>query len=332
MGLSTTSPHLAVTVEEITDVTAANSSLEVFRQDAMPLESLPLRARRVIVRLASTTVVYHSTNVRVRTRSSAPEGRLACVAFGPRARGSVEGLRLQPGTLLVAEPGVEVGFVADPGYESITLLVLPECLQEHRAARRFEGGHGLPHGVEVLGIDAKMASALFRLGKRLSTAAARRPARFRAGRAEPVAAESELLEALRAATCSTGTVEARAGERTRFVYSRMVEAAESHALAHIEERPRVSDLCRAADAGERTLELAFKEIMGMSPVAYLRRLRLHRVRAALLAANPESTLISAVALQWGFGHFGEFSRAYKQCFGEAPSETLRRRRPVRGSR
>jgi AraC-like DNA-binding protein len=32
-----------------------------------------------------------------------------------------------------------------------------------------------------------------------------------------------------------------------------------------------------------------------------------------------------VALNWGFWHFGEFSRAYKDCFGELPSVTLRRR-------
>jgi transcriptional regulator GlxA family with amidase domain len=77
---------------------------------------------------------------------------------------------------------------------------------------------------------------------------------------------------------------------------------------------------------ERTLELAFKEIMGLSPVAYLTRLRLHRVRAALLAADRRSTRVSIEALKWGFWHFGEFSRAYKQCFGEVPSNTLRRRR------
>ena len=59
-------------------------------------------------------------------------------------------------------------------------------------------------------------------------------------------------------------------------------------------------------------------------MAYLNRLRLHRVRAALLAAEPGSTLISTEALKWGFWHFGEFSRAYKQCFGESPSRTLRR--------
>ena len=76
---------------------------------------------------------------------------------------------------------------------------------------------------------------------------------------------------------------------------------------------------------ERTLEYAFKEVMALTPVAYLTRLRLHRVRKALLAATPGSTTVSAQALTWGFWHFGEFSRAYRECFGELPSETLQRR-------
>jgi transcriptional regulator GlxA family with amidase domain len=75
---------------------------------------------------------------------------------------------------------------------------------------------------------------------------------------------------------------------------------------------------------ERTLEYAFKDVMALTPMAYLSRLRLHRVRKALLTAPPGSTTVSAEALTWGFWHFGEFSRAYRECFGELPSETLLR--------
>ena len=69
MGLSTASAQPAVTVVDISDLTAANAGMDLLEQDAMPLQSMPLRARRVIVRLKSATVVYHSTNLRVRTRT-----------------------------------------------------------------------------------------------------------------------------------------------------------------------------------------------------------------------------------------------------------------------
>jgi transcriptional regulator GlxA family with amidase domain len=72
------------------------------------------------------------------------------------------------------------------------------------------------------------------------------------------------------------------------------------------------------------LEYAFQKILGMSPVAFLRRLRLHRVRLALRVGTPKTTTVSAEALKWGFWHFGDFSKAYKNCFDESPSHTLRR--------
>jgi len=325
MGFSTASVQPAVTVVDISDLTAASAGMDLLEQDAMPLQSMPLRARRVIVRLKSVTVVYHSTNLRVRTRTSAHNGLLAFVTFGPRATGTVEGLQVRPGTMVVAEPKTEAGFVVDPGWESITLLVPPEDIRERLSARQREGELRWPRGVEVLRADPLLARVLFRLGKRLVTTASRKPALFDEGRAERDAAQVELLDALLMAMRSTDTLEPLGTERTRWAYSRIVTIAEDHVLSRAAERVNVFDLCRATDVSERTLECAFKEVMGLSPVAYLIRLRLHRVRAALLAAEHGSTKVSAEALKWGFWHFGEFSRAYKRCFGELPSTTLRRK-------
>lgn len=60
----------------------------------------------------------------------------------------------------------------------------------------------------------------------------------------------------------------------------------------------------------------------MSPMAFLRRVRLHRVHQALRANTRGTTTVSAEALKWGFWHFGDFSKDYKNCFGESPSDTL----------
>ena len=49
------------------------------------------------------------------------------------------------------------------------------------------------------------------------------------------------------------------------------------------------------------------------------------VSVAKDAARPGTTTVAVEALNWGFWHFGEFSRAYKNCFGELPSQTLRRK-------
>jgi AraC-like DNA-binding protein len=325
MGNSTTPVQPLVTVVDISDLTAANGGMRLLEQDGISLQSMPLRARRVIVRLNSATVVYHCTNLRVRTRTRSRDGLLAYVTFGPRATGTVEGLQVRPGMMVVAEPDAEAGFVVDPGWESVTLLVPPDDIRKHLSARQREGEFRWPRCIEVLRTDPARTRVLFRWGKRLTATATRTPALFEEGRAGREAAQAELLETLLAAMHSADALEPSGAERTRKAHSRIITIAEDYALARVGERVHVSDLCRAAGVSERTLEGAFKEVMRLSPVAYLTRLRLHRVRAALLAAEPGATQVSVEALKWGFWHFGEFSRAYKRCFGELPSQTLQRR-------
>jgi AraC-like DNA-binding protein len=317
----------AVTVTDITDLTAAGAGMDLLEQDAMPLLSMPLRARRVVVRLGSATVVYQSSNLRIRTRTSVQERLLAYVTFGPRATGNVEGLCVRPGMMLVAESGAQAGFVVDPDWESIAVLVPVADVRAHLAVRRPETAHLAPVGVEVVRTDPAMARALFRWGSRLVSIASRTPELFEAGRPERDAAHAELLERLFLAMREADTVEPVGRDKTLRDHTEVVRIAEEHALSHLTGHVHVTDLCRIANVSERTLEGAFKEVMGLTPVAYLIRLRLHRVRAALLAAEPGTTTVSAEALKWGFWHFGEFSRAYKRCFGELPSASLRRPPP-----
>jgi AraC-like DNA-binding protein len=316
----------AVTVVEIDDPTMAGAGVELIDLDAVQLQSMPLRVRRVVVRLEACAVVYQSTNARVRTRTSVREDLLAYVTFGPQARGTVNGLPVLPGLMLAAEPGAEAGFVADAGYESITFLVRAQDIREHLFARGRESDFRPPSGVEELQVNAESVRALYDWGKRLVDIAAREPRTFDEGRKERTAAEVELFETLLATLGAAGDFEPSRGDRTRQARSHVVKAAEDYALARVDDPVHVTDLCRAAGVSERTLEVAFREIMGLTPVSYLVRLRLHRVRQALLAAAHRTSTVSAEALKWGFWHFGEFSRAYKECFGELPSDTLRRDR------
>jgi transcriptional regulator GlxA family with amidase domain len=121
-----------------------------------------------------------------------------------------------------------------------------------------------------------------------------------------------------------GQLEPTRSDRTRRAHSEIVKIAEQYALERVGEHLSVTDLCRVTAVSERTLEYAFREVMGLTPVAYLIRLRLHRVRGGLLAGTHGTTTVTEEAVNWGFWHFGEFSRAYKDCFGELPSDTLRR--------
>jgi AraC family transcriptional regulator, ethanolamine operon transcriptional activator len=316
----------AVSVVEYTDPTLAGQDFELLAQDAVQLQSSPLRVRRVVVRLGDATVALHSTNLRVRTRTAAHEGQLAYVTFGPQVQGTVNGLPVSPGLLLAAEPGIQVRFVTNAGWESITFLLRPEYVGAHLSARQRSDEFRMPRGVETLHADAATVQGLFDWGKRLVDAAALEPAPFNESADRRAAAQVELVETLLAALRETAGHEPDRGELARQEQSRIVKIAEDYALAHVGERLYVSDLCRVTAVSERALEYAFKQTLGLSPVGYLARLRLHRVRHALQTPVRGSETVSAIALDWGFWHFGEFSRAYKACFGELPSETLRRHR------
>ena len=314
----------AVTVDEIDEPTMAGAGIELFDLDALQLQSLPFRVRRIVVRLDACSVVYHSTNARVRTRTSVLEGRLAYVAFGPRARGTVNGLPIFPDMMLAVAPAAEVRFVADAGFEDFALLVHPQDIKNHLVARGREGDFRMPRGVDLLQVDARKMRTLYDSGRQLVDVAAREPCRFGEGRTERAAVQVELLETLLATLDTASSLEPTHSERTRQGHSLVVKAAEDHALSRIDDPVQITDLCRAAGVSERALQYAFKEVMGLSPRDYLVRLRLHRVRQALLATSQRTSTVSAEALKCGFWHFGEFSRAYKDCFGELPSATLRR--------
>lgn len=74
----------------------------------------------------------------------------------------------------------------------------------------------------------------------------------------------------------------------------------------------------------RALQEGFKRDLGMPPMTYLRQTRLRRARDALQAADRGSTTVSAVASSQGILHMSRFAAAYREAFGETPSDTLSR--------
>jgi transcriptional regulator GlxA family with amidase domain len=86
----------------------------------------------------------------------------------------------------------------------------------------------------------------------------------------------------------------------------------------------LADLVRESGVAGRTLLKHFHDFKGVSPMRYLRNLRLKRVRDEL--EDGTGIRVSESALRWGFLHAGRFSIEYRKRFGESPSATLARRR------
>lgn len=85
----------------------------------------------------------------------------------------------------------------------------------------------------------------------------------------------------------------------------------------------VADLARLAGVSARGLQYAFQDQYGISPMRYLRQVRLDRAHDDLIQA---AGTVTQVACHWGFTNPGRFARAYRERFGESPIATLGRRR------
>ncbi|WP_460156697.1 helix-turn-helix domain-containing protein [Pseudomonas sp. S2_H10] len=115
-----------------------------------------------------------------------------------------------------------------------------------------------------------------------------------------------------------------AGSCNRKVPTRRKVAIQ--AIEYIHENTKktlnIKSLVRQLETTTRTLHFGFIETFGMSPIAYIRNLRLASARRDLI--NNTWPTVTETAMFWNFHHLGRFSRAYQIAYGETPSETARR--------
>ena len=106
-------------------------------------------------------------------------------------------------------------------------------------------------------------------------------------------------------------------------HGRIVRQARAYIAEHLSEPISADAIASAAGASKRTLFRAFAEVMDEAPRSYVRRLRLHRIRRDLADAPERACTIALIANDWGMSDLGRMAGAYRELFGEKPSETLR---------
>jgi len=104
---------------------------------------------------------------------------------------------------------------------------------------------------------------------------------------------------------------------------RIVSEARNYAMQNQTQPVTVPMLCTHLHVSRRTLQYCFEDVLGMSPMSYLRSLRLNGVRRQLLCSDKGPQRIGDVAAAWGFTNFSQFSSDYKKLFGNSPSATQR---------
>jgi AraC-like DNA-binding protein len=86
----------------------------------------------------------------------------------------------------------------------------------------------------------------------------------------------------------------------------------------------LSSIAARSQVSVRSLQQGFKRHLGMSPMSYLREVRLRRAHQTLIESDPSTVTVASVASDWGFTNLGRFAAAHAARYREPPAKTLRR--------
>jgi len=118
----------------------------------------------------------------------------------------------------------------------------------------------------------------------------------------------------------------RASENPRpgaALRQRIVARAQELIHSRLDNPPTITELCEVSCSSRRALFYAFKSLLGRSPGAHVKMVRLHEARRRILRQQ-DPRCVQKMAFEMGFQHPGQFAIDYARAFGESPSETLRR--------
>jgi AraC family ethanolamine operon transcriptional activator len=236
---------------------------------------------------------------------------------------TLNGQRLRPDSLVVIGPGAEVYF-ASRGRSDWFTVAAPFELIVSQGGRRLLSPCPGANGSLVFSPPRDSLARLCRVVARLE--ADDRDAPWLFDNPQVVAAaESELLAAALVclAPATRSAVPLSAHHRRNPSHGVLIRAA----LARLEAEPAhypvpMASIAGAADVSERTLRSVFSDYCGVSPARYMKLRQLHLVRRALAEATPHHSTVTYVESRFGVSEFGRFAHAYRQLFGELPSQTL----------
>jgi transcriptional regulator GlxA family with amidase domain len=100
-----------------------------------------------------------------------------------------------------------------------------------------------------------------------------------------------------------------------------VVVAVAFMLAHAGRLLTVGEIAAAANVSSRELQQQFRDQTGVSPLRHLQQLRLDGVHTSLRTTGGT---VHEIVRQWGFVHYGRFSAAYTDRYGETPNTTFDR--------
>lgn len=280
----------------------------------------PLEADFAIAQVDSCDVFSSSVNRELVCSGQRSRDRWTITPITRRcAGGRFRGQKLEDGSLLLLDPGGEVFQQIEPGHCQFAVSIpVEQASRIIEAEYQVEPDTLLHQWLHVS--DPRVTARMERLLMNLLS--------FNSTHAGAASFGPGGLAAHVIALAQTGApprlLRASLAHRRRIV-----KRAEDMIRSRLDRPPSITELCETTFASRRLLFYAFNELLGRSPAAHIKNLRMHAARRRLISSKSHAS-IQQIAFDLGFGHPGQFAIDYARAFGERPSQTRCRlgKRPV----
>ncbi|HDZ16372.1 hypothetical protein LCGC14_0633530 [marine sediment metagenome] len=118
--------------------------------------------------------------------------------------------------------------------------------------------------------------------------------------------------------CDFGLEGTSSPKRLGNQHNYIVQRCHDYVISEEGSCASIVDICEMLNIPHRTLNYSFKKATGLSPMQYIRAVKLNAARRELLHSHLQVTDIAA---NYGFYHMGYFSQEYRRLFGDTPSMT-----------
>jgi len=132
-----------------------------------------------------------------------------------------------------------------------------------------------------------------------------------------------LVDAYVDALASATRLDSRRNLEVATRHYHIIHACEQLITSGHEANIALAEVARRSGYSLRSLELIFRNSVGMTPGRWFLNVRLNGALRDLLKGGLAGS-VTEIALRWGFRHMSRFAGHYRAMFGELPSETLRR--------
>ncbi|HKR42364.1 MAG TPA: helix-turn-helix domain-containing protein [Paraburkholderia sp.] len=264
-------------------------------------------------------VFYETANQRVAQQVMPPKDTIAFgLPIGEAVPYTFAGRPLAPDSLIVARGNRE--FVMHSP-ESMQLIGVEVSLDEFsKFAPTGEGRRYIdqPNGPPILSVSPERLQLLSARLLQLLHAIESEPEILKNSRAE-----GRIREQIVDSICEMldDDMSGPRADFTKLCHSEIVERTRHLVLESGDEPVTVQQLCDQLKVSRRTIQNSFHTVTGLTPVEYMRSIRLNLVRNLLRTAPSDEITIRDAAQRWGFLHLGHFAHDYRCQFGESPSAT-----------